>query len=128
MQPGVCDAQTQVQHECRPVFTIHNLNYGADLIGRAMSATAVATTVSPTYAQEISGHPAVAPNLGKMFGVRNGIDVDIWDPSSDPFLPVNYNIDNFNEGKVCAGGLQVAAGGCRLRQHERSARVGLLSR
>lgn len=29
----------------RTAFTIHNLNYGADLIERAMGATAVATTV-----------------------------------------------------------------------------------
>jgi glycosyltransferase involved in cell wall biosynthesis len=85
---------------CRAVFTIHNLNYGADLIGRAMQAAAVATTVSPTYAQEISGNPAVAPALDKMFGVRNGIDMDIWDPSMDPYLPVNYSTSNFEEGKV----------------------------
>lgn len=37
------------------VFTIHNLNYGADLIGRAMAACDVATTVSPTYAREVGG-------------------------------------------------------------------------
>ena len=37
----------------KPVFTIHNLNYGADLIGRAMAAAAAATTVSPTYAVEV---------------------------------------------------------------------------
>lgn len=85
---------------CRPVFTIHNLNYGAELIGRAMAAAAVATTVSPTYSKEVSGHPAVAPHLGKMFGVRNGVDVDIWDPSADPFLPVRFDADNFDEGKA----------------------------
>lgn len=38
--------------QAAPVFTIHNLNYGADLIGRAVAASAVATTVSPTYATE----------------------------------------------------------------------------
>jgi hypothetical protein len=38
--------------QAAPVFTIHNLNYGADLIGRAVAASAVATTVSPTYAAE----------------------------------------------------------------------------
>ncbi len=43
---------------------------GADLVGKAMSSSQVATTVSPTYAREISGHPAVAPNLGKLFGIR----------------------------------------------------------
>jgi hypothetical protein len=35
------------------VFTIHNLNYGADLVGRAMAAAEIATTVSPTYAREV---------------------------------------------------------------------------
>jgi hypothetical protein len=92
--------QSDIRTICRPVFTIHNLNYGADLIGRAMQACAVSTTVSPTYAQEISGTPAVAPNLGKMFGVRNGIDMDIWDPSGDRFLPVPFDHTNFDEGKV----------------------------
>jgi starch synthase len=37
----------------KAVFTIHNLNYGQDLIGRAMQASSVATTVSPTYATEV---------------------------------------------------------------------------
>lgn len=37
----------------KAVFTIHNLNYGQDLIGRAMGAAAACTTVSPTYAAEV---------------------------------------------------------------------------
>jgi starch synthase len=86
----------------RTIFTIHNLNYGADLIGRAMGACDAATTVSPTYASEISGHPAIAPHLGKMFGVRNGIDQDIWDPHTDPFLPRHYGRADLVEGKAAA--------------------------
>lgn len=35
------------------VHRSHNLNYGADLIGRAMASTNVGTTVSPTYAREV---------------------------------------------------------------------------
>ena len=42
---------------CASVFTIHNLNYGADLIGRAMGAAAACTTVSPTYAAEVRPPP-----------------------------------------------------------------------
>ena len=45
----------------RSVFTIHNLNYGVDLIGRAMAGAAVATTVSPTYASEV--RTSLAPVL-----------------------------------------------------------------
>lgn len=47
----------------------------------------MATTVSPTYAQEISGNPAIAPHHAKFFGIRNGIDPDIWDPAEDAHLP-----------------------------------------
>ncbi|KAL4419296.1 hypothetical protein ABPG77_001628 [Micractinium sp. CCAP 211/92] len=83
-------------------FTIHNLNYGADLIGQAMAACEVATTVSPTYAQEVSGHPAIAPHHGKFWGIRNGIDPDIWDPAEDPLLPRGYTADSVVEGKAAA--------------------------
>ena len=32
-------------------------------------------------------------------GIVNGLDVNIWDPSKDPTLPVNYNLKNYKEGK-----------------------------
>jgi len=86
----------------RTVFTIHNLSYGADLVGRAMAACDVATTVSPTYATEISGSGAIAPHLGKLYGIRNGIDADVWDPANDPHLPMAYGPDNAGEGKWAA--------------------------
>ena len=63
------------------VLTIHNLQFGQDLIGRAMQKATFATTVSPTYAEEIKGQGAVSPNAGKMVGIRNGIDVELWDRS-----------------------------------------------
>jgi starch synthase len=83
-------------------FTIHNLNYGADLIGSAMNTTNVATTVSPTYATEIAGHPSVAAHQEKFYGIRNGIDMDIWDPASDPFLPEGYTVESATRGKAAA--------------------------
>ncbi|GFR47418.1 hypothetical protein Agub_g9135 [Astrephomene gubernaculifera] len=86
----------------KAVFTIHNLSYGADLIGRAMQSCDVATTVSPTYAREIAGHPSVAAHLNKLYGVLNGIDQDIWDPSEDPCLPLHYSPDTAAAGKEAA--------------------------
>jgi len=84
------------------VFTIHNLNYGASLIGEAAYFSQRFTTVSPSYAWEIGGHPAIAANNSKLMGIRNGIDVDIWNPETDQFLPLNYTSKTCKEGKAAA--------------------------
>jgi starch synthase len=81
------------------VFTIHNMNYGQQKIGEASFHSQLTTTVSPSYAGEVSGHPAVRDNLHKFHGVRNGIDSEIWDPSTDQFLPMNYDASNHEAGK-----------------------------
>ena len=56
------------------------------------------TTVSPTYAREIQ-----TPDYGAgldgllrfrsdhLLGIVNGIDVDTWNPRTDPFLPAQYS-------------------------------------
>ncbi|KAL9146664.1 hypothetical protein ABFS82_13G124900 [Erythranthe guttata] len=88
--------------KARVVFTIHNLEFGANLIRKAMEFSDKATTVSPTYAQEVSGNSAVAPYLFKFHGILNGIDPDIWDPYNDKFLPVSYTSENVVEGKRAA--------------------------
>ena len=86
----------------RIVFTIHNLNYGANLVGEAMTYSQRATTVSRTYAGEISGHPVIRPHGSKFRGVVNGIDPDIWDPLNDKFLPVFYDETSHVAGKAAA--------------------------
>ena len=84
------------------VFTIHNLNYGAAKIGEAAMHCQKFTTVSPTYAMEVSDHPSIHPHALKFVGIRNGIDFDIWDPSNDQFLPQAYSKDSVVEGKGAA--------------------------
>ena len=51
---------------------------------------------------QVAGDPAVAPQVGKFMGVRNGIDIDIWDPETDSFLPRQYGPDSVVEGKAAA--------------------------
>ncbi|KAH9325755.1 hypothetical protein KI387_005933, partial [Taxus chinensis] len=86
----------------RIVYTIHNLDFGTTVIAKAMAHAHKATTVSYTYAHEVSGHPAIAPNRYKFHGILNGIDPDIWDPLNDPYIPMAYSKENVVEGKLAA--------------------------
>mmetsp|Transcript_36244 Transcript_36244/g.80653 ORF Transcript_36244/g.80653 Transcript_36244/m.80653 type:complete len:615 (-) Transcript_36244:1049-2893(-) len=75
-------------------------------------------TVSPGYAEEIKTplggwglEGLLASRNWVLNGITNGIDTDEWDPSSDPHLPVKFNVDNFIEGKaMCKAKLQEELG------------------
>ncbi|PQQ03616.1 starch synthase 3 chloroplastic/amyloplastic isoform X2 [Prunus yedoensis var. nudiflora] len=88
--------------KARVVFTIHNLEFGAHFIGKAVGYSDKTTTVSDTYAKEVAGNPAIAPHLYKFHGIINGIDQDIWDPYNDKFIPISYTSENVVEGKQAA--------------------------
>jgi starch synthase len=56
------------------------------------------TTVSPTYAREILtpehgfGFDGILRDrAGDLVGILNGIDVEAWDPTTDPHLPVHFD-------------------------------------
>ena len=59
------------------------------------------TTVSPNHANEVrfgecgSGiAPALSVHEGKFGGVLNGVDYDVWNPETDPFIPARYSADS----------------------------------
>lgn len=63
------------------------------------------STLNPSSAApalQISGHPVIAPHLNKMFGIRNGIDQELWDPSIDEHLPQNFGPEDVVEGKAAS--------------------------
>ena len=91
------------------------------------------TTVSPTYAGEIQT-PFYGEKLdahlryhsGKLRGIVNGIDVDMWDPSKDELLAQNYSLaDVLEKKKQNKLRLQEVLG---LEQDENKFVVGLISR
>lgn len=65
------------------------------------------TTVSPSYAQEI-----LTPQYGEhldlvlrmrefdLWGITNGIDLEEWNPKTDPCLPYHFNKVNVKRGKT----------------------------
>ena len=75
------------------------------------------TTVSPTHAFEVLtdvggfGLQHSFRQLGdRLVGIRNGIDVDKWNPATDPDIPARFTPDNLS-GKVrCKAELQEAWG------------------
>ncbi|GBG91694.1 hypothetical protein CBR_g53508 [Chara braunii] len=61
----------------------------------------IVTTVSPTYAQEVRGpeegrglHVTLGQHASKFYGVLNGIDNEVWCPSTDPLLEYQYSPDD----------------------------------
>ena len=60
------------------------------------------TTVSPTYAREIrtpehgAGLEGVLRHV-QLTGILNGIDVEEWDPYTDPLLPVPYDAETVKD-------------------------------
>jgi starch synthase len=59
------------------------------------------TTVSPTYARELAVaefgmglQGVIAARRGQLEGVLNGVDLDVWNPESDPHIPARYSTRN----------------------------------
>jgi starch synthase len=75
-------------------------------------------TVSPRYAEEIQSAPlgcglegVLQQRRHVLSGIVNGVDYREWNPQADRFLPANFGVDNFVQGKaVCKAALQSELG------------------
>eukprot|EP00850_Spirogloea_muscicola_P013368 SM000090S24330 [mRNA] locus=s90:359168:366788:+ [translate_table: standard] len=83
-------------------FMLNSIN----LLKGGLIFSNLVTTVSPTYAVEVRGpeggrglHVTLNQIQEKFYGVLNGVDYEVWDPSSDPHLQFNFDSEDLR-GKV----------------------------
>lgn len=63
------------------------------------------TTVSPSYMEELRYNANGLESLfeyekGKCVGILNGIDNEVWDPSTDTYILDNFSVKDADEGKL----------------------------
>jgi starch synthase len=93
------------------------------------------TTVSPTYAKETLAPPigvgldgVLRARSDRYIGILNGIDTNVWNPASDPYLPAHFTLDDLSGKAECK---RVLLAECGLPQGDDAlARplIGLVSR
>jgi starch synthase len=97
------------------LFTLDGLEfYGSvNLLKGGILFSDYLTTVSPTYAKEILtsdgglGLDGVLRNRrSQLQGILNGIDIDVWNPETDPYLPASYTAKTRDGKLVCKQALQ----------------------
>lgn len=137
-QAGLACAYLKHWHSpVKSVFTIHNIAYpgrfqahhlaeiglpwsmyatdGLEFYGEISYLKAglyyadAITTVSPTYAREITqtdsayglhGLLTTRSAQGRVHGILNGVDTLVWNPSSDAAIAKNYTINTHKTGKA----------------------------
>ena len=95
-----------------------DMNHSVNMMKGAIETADLVTTVSETYSRELM-YPYYAHGLDgviadaswKLTGITNGIDVNTFNPETDPALPAHYNAETFIAGKAaCKAALQEEVG------------------
>ena len=78
-----------------------------DLMLQGITAADIVSTVSPTYAKEILTpefgeglHDVLKAREGRLYGILNGIDNQVWNPKTDPKIEFNYSLKEGLAGKA----------------------------
>ncbi len=117
-------------------FTPDKLEYygGLNFLKAGINYSDITTTVSPSYAREISEDPSFGRGMegvlrskgGKVFGILNGIDTEIWNPATDNFIYREYDSKTFWKIKpICKKSFQKEFG---LRQDKGVILAGCVTR
>ena len=104
------------------VLSVHNAAFQGrfaheNWLEAGLALADLVTTVSPTHARELQtalggfGLHERFHGLGdRLVGVLNGIEPDVWDPATDPFIAARYSADDLSGKARCKAALQCAYG------------------
>ncbi|MFO7167669.1 MAG: glycogen/starch synthase [Chloroflexota bacterium] len=94
-----------------------HLNDVVDFMGRGIYYADIVNTVSETYAEEILTpeygeglDPILRDRRDRLYGVLNGIDTELNNPATDPYIAAHYDATNLDGKAICKADLQREAG------------------
>jgi starch synthase len=103
----------------RKWFTPRHLEFfgNINLLKGAITLADKITTVSPTYGKEIltpeqgfALDGVLRDRAADLTGILNGVDYNVWNPETDPFIAKHYNETTLSAKRVCKKNLQVSMG------------------
>ncbi|HEY2105171.1 MAG TPA: glycogen synthase GlgA [Candidatus Binataceae bacterium] len=133
---GLCDAsQFPLLNLDRSYLSVEYLEfYGrVNLMKGAVVLANAASTVSPTYAREVSSDPSFGFGLegvlrakgSRFVGILNGADYREWNPATDQHIAARYTPEDARGKVLCAAALRKRTG---LAALSKRALVGMVSR
>ncbi|HYZ23430.1 MAG TPA: glycogen synthase GlgA [Rhodopila sp.] len=100
-------------------FAMDGLEYygGVNLLKGGVASADWLTTVSPTYAREITGPDngmgldgLLRHRADRLSGILNGIDTTIWNPAADPLIAQRFGPDDASRRAVNKAALRTRMG------------------
>ena len=109
-----------------------DLNQVVDMMARGLSFADVVNTVSETYAREIQTpqygqrlDPVLRDRRDRLFGILNGIDVELYNPATDPHIASCYDVIRLEKRAANKAALQAQA---NLEVRSDAPLIGVISR
>jgi starch synthase len=115
-------------------FGLDGLEYHGDVnfLKGGLSSADRLTTVSPTYAREITGAEngmgldgLLRHRAGVLSGIMNGIDDTVWNPATDALIPARFSCGGIGKRALNKAALQQRMG---LEEKPGALLVGVVSR